>query len=829
MQFINSENRMKRKSVNNQEIKSDHLKTDRVDFVTREKLLEGVANNLPGLVFQLTVNIDGTYAFPFIGDQAGKILGLPPETTDFYHWFVDHIPSEEKKQFLDSVYLAISSQKPWVYEGRFNKPDGLTIFFRGQSTPITDNGVIIYNGIIFDITTSRQQEDSYIEKQATLQAILDNPLVAVILADKEGRIVEWNQVFTRYTGLSKEEVKNLTVWELPNQLIPQQDKELVKKQIEEKYRKSFETGILQFPPTGIFPMEMPDGQKLTVQQHMFMINTRKGLFWGALILDITEQEKARQSLADSEMVYKAIFNQSPNEISLSKLNGEIIDVNEKFCQVMGLKRENVLGKTSQGLGRFTEEQIKEMRSVYEKTGGEVDFFEITSQINGVERTVLLNGRTINLHDQPVALTVITDISDRKKAEEKVKLQLQKIQGLRDIDLCIIQGAELRNTLQVILQHAVKTLNVDSACLSLFKQGTHDISEYLIEGDNLVGWDQLDFSERPGWKAIEAGKTIVSSCKELDAVFFKKNSLKASCATPIFINGVIKGVMEVFLQQDEVIQENDWFDYFETLVDQVVIAISHSELIEEQKKNEIQIRQNNAELEIKVRDRTAALSVAIQELEAFTYSVSHDLRSPLRTMAGFASILLEEYKNKIDDQGLHYLTSIKEASGRMDQLIIDLLNLSRITRIDFIVEKVNLSNLVSEAMTEIIKANDHRNVKLLIEPDIEVYCCNSLIKIAITNLLENAYKFTRKKEVTQIEFGMQESGDSKVYYIRDNGAGFSMKFISHLFEPFHRLHEANEFPGTGIGLTIVQRVIKRHGGEIWPESEVNNGTTFYFTL
>ena len=820
---------MKQKRIINQENTSYHSRTDRSDFISREEFIMGVANNLPGLVFQLIVNRDGTYAFPFVGDQAGKILGLPPETTDFFKWFVEHVPPEEKNQFLDSVNLAISRQKPWDYEGRFIKPDGLTIYFRGQSTPIDNDGIVTFNGIIFDITTSRQQEDSYIEKQATLQAILDNPLVAVILADKEGRIVEWNQVFTRYTGLSKEEVQNLTVWDLPNQMIPDQEKGFIKKQIEEKYRKSFETGILQFPPTGIFPMEMPDGQRLTVQQHMFMINTRKGLFWGALIIDITEQEKARQSLSDSERVYKAIFNQSPNEISLSKMNGEIIDVNEKFCQVMGLKRDEVLGKTSQGLGRFTQEQIIEMRSVYEKTGGVVDFFEITSQINGIERTVLLNGRTINLHDQLVALTVITDISDRKKTEEKVRLQLQKIQGLRDIDLCIIEGAELGYTLQVILQHAVKTLNVDSAYLSLFKQGTYDISESLFEGDRLAGWEELDFSERPGLKAIEFGKTIVLSSKELDAVFYKKNSLKASCATPIIINGVIKGVMEVFLRQDEVIQENDWFDYFETLVDQVVIAISHSELIEEQKKNEIQIRQNNAELEIKVRDRTAALSVANQELEAFTYSVSHDLRSPLRTMAGFASILLEEYQNKIDGQGLHYLSSIKEASGKMDQLIIDLLNLSRITRIDFIVENVNLSNMVSEAMSEIIKESDHRTVKLIIEPNIEANCCKSLMKIALTNLLENAYKFTKNREKTIIEFGMQESRNKKVLFVRDNGAGFSMKFISHLFEPFHRLHETNEFPGTGIGLTIVQRVIKRHGGEIWPESEEGKGTTFYFTL
>ncbi len=253
------------------------------------------------------------------------------------------------------------------------------------------------------------------------------------------------------------------------------------------------------------------------------------------------------------------------------------------------------------------------------------------------------------------------------------------------------------------------------------------------------------------------------------------------------------------------------------------------VLEDQKKVEDKIRLLNIDLEQRVLDRTAQLEAANQELEAFSYSVSHDLRAPLRALDGFSSALMMDYKDQLNDQGVHYLNRIKDASKRMGQLIEDLLNLSRVTRQDFSRTKVNLSEMVNTICGELQERESNRKIKLEIEEGIFVMADFKLIKIAMENLLQNAFKFTGKLDQAIIRFGVKKSDNKKIYFISDNGVGFNMAYAEKLFSPFQRLHGMNEFPGTGIGLVTVQRIITRHGGRIWPEAIENQGVTFYFTM
>ena len=253
------------------------------------------------------------------------------------------------------------------------------------------------------------------------------------------------------------------------------------------------------------------------------------------------------------------------------------------------------------------------------------------------------------------------------------------------------------------------------------------------------------------------------------------------------------------------------------------------VIEDQKLAEEQIQNLNQELELRVRQRTAELQVANQELEAFSYSVSHDLRSPLRAMDGFSSALLSSYTEKLDSQGKHYLERIQEASQRMGMLINDLLNLSRVTRSEFKREKVNLSVLAKDIADELLKDDKTNRVEFEIQEDLITEGDSQLLRIVFDNLFNNALKFSSQKEKAEIQFGMKEENGEKVYYVRDNGVGFDMMYASKLFSPFQRLHGITEFPGTGIGLVTVQRIINRHGGRIWPKAELGRGATFYFTL
>jgi PAS domain S-box-containing protein len=253
------------------------------------------------------------------------------------------------------------------------------------------------------------------------------------------------------------------------------------------------------------------------------------------------------------------------------------------------------------------------------------------------------------------------------------------------------------------------------------------------------------------------------------------------------------------------------------------------LVEDQKEAEEKIRQFNSELEQRVQDRTAQLEAANHELEAFAYSVSHDLRAPLRALDGFSEILMADYPDRLDEQGKHYLTRIQGASRRMGQLIEDLLNLSRITRREINLSRMDLSLIAQQIADELQAQSPERQVQFEITPNLMVRADANLMKIALENLLRNAFKFTNKREAAHIQFGMLEQPGASVYFVRDDGAGFDMAFVDKLFLPFQRLHGALEYPGTGIGLTIVQRVITRHGGRIWAEAVENQGATFYFTL
>jgi len=253
------------------------------------------------------------------------------------------------------------------------------------------------------------------------------------------------------------------------------------------------------------------------------------------------------------------------------------------------------------------------------------------------------------------------------------------------------------------------------------------------------------------------------------------------------------------------------------------------VVEDQRAAQEKVEQLNRELEQRVQDRTAQLETANKELEAFAYSVSHDLRAPLRALDGFSGLLLADYSQHLDEQGQHYLARIQEASRRMGQLIEDLLNLSRVTRQEMKREAVDLSQIAKQIAENLVGADPQRQVEFDIAPDLLVQADANLMKIALENLLGNAYKFTGQCTQAQIKFGMDEQNGSKVYFVRDNGAGFDMAYADKLFIPFQRLHSNNEFPGTGIGLVTVKRIISRHGGEIWPESELKKGTTFYFTL
>lgn len=248
-------------------------------------------------------------------------------------------------------------------------------------------------------------------------------------------------------------------------------------------------------------------------------------------------------------------------------------------------------------------------------------------------------------------------------------------------------------------------------------------------------------------------------------------------------------------------------------------------ITERKRSEQQIRSLNEDL----RQRAADLEASNKELEAFSYSVSHDLRAPLRAIDGFSSALLKHYLESLDEKAQDYLQRVRAASQRMAQLIDDILGLSRATRAEMHMQPVDLSEMSLDILSDLRKTQPDRQAEIEVQPGLTVNGDPHLVRIAMNNLLGNAWKFTSKREVARIEVGAIEQNGERVYFVRDNGAGFSLAYADKLFSPFQRLHSESEFPGTGIGLALVQRILRRHRGRIWAESEEEKGATFFFTL
>ncbi len=242
------------------------------------------------------------------------------------------------------------------------------------------------------------------------------------------------------------------------------------------------------------------------------------------------------------------------------------------------------------------------------------------------------------------------------------------------------------------------------------------------------------------------------------------------------------------------------------------------------------RQNlNHELELRVAARTEQLLQANQELEAFSYSVSHDLRAPLRSIDGFSKALAQECAQDLNGNGVHYLDRIRNATSKMNQLINELLNLSRLNKSDMKRTVVDLSKLATAFIDQQKEQIQSREIVFEIQPDVMAYCDEGLMRIVFDNLLGNALKFTQKHDAARIRFGTIREADRNVFFVRDDGAGFDIAYADKLFGVFQRLHRLDEFEGNGIGLAIVQRVIHRHGGSIWAESQIEQGATFYFTL
>lgn len=386
------------------------------------------------------------------------------------------------------------------------------------------------------------------------------------------------------------------------------------------------------------------------------------------------------------------------------------------------------------------------------------------------------------------------------------------EGLREFLRAASAAAQLPDTddvLAALSAGTARTLGVTIAAAGI--RGREPETLHIVTAEGVAHDAALDVPV--GGRAMRLGHAIVEAPR-VEAVWAK--GMGIALAAPVIIGTDSIGFISAFAPRRSLFLEDD-VALLQLLADQAAVVLQNRRFNDD-------LRSTHGELERRLQE----LNAVNQELSAFAYSVSHDLRAPLRSIDGFSAALLDRHQSQLDETGKRYLGFVRESSVEMGQLIDDLLRLSLVTRSEMHREDIDLSAAAEEVVAKLRRSEPTRVVKVQIEPAMTSVGDRALVHAALENLLGNAWKFTSKRSVAEIAFGRVEKG-RQTFFVRDNGAGFDMRYAGKLFGAFQRLHARDEFPGTGIGLATVQRVVRRHGGEVWATSEPERGTTFYFTL
>lgn len=493
---------------------------------------------------------------------------------------------------------------------------------------------------------------------------------------------------------------------------------------------------------------------------------------------------ATESIRVSELRYRRVFEAAQDGILvLDAVTLEITDVNPFMLTLLGYSREEFLGKELWEIGLFGDKGASQAAIHELQDTGYLRYEDLPMETrNGKKRDVELVSNVYDEGGRQVIQCNIRDITKRR-SEEVIRERLAAIVKWSDDAI-----------MSTDLEGVITTWN--SAAEKMFGYAPADILgkqlSLLIPADR-------DGEERKILDMIMQGKTL----KHFETQRIGKHAR----------------IIDVTLTISPILNDDG----------DIVGASKIARDISELKRAINEIRQLNANLEQRVTDRTSQLEAANKELESFSYSVSHDLRAPLRHINGFSGALLEDYADKLDETGKGYLRQVCEASQEMAELIDDVLELARVTRTKLIPETVDLSEMANSIMADLRSGVPKRAISVTIKDGLSARGDKALLHILLTNLLGNAWKFTSKTKNAEITFDEQPNEGKTVFFVRDNGAGFDMKFSDKLFGAFQRLHGANEFEGTGIGLATVQRVINRHGGRVWAEGAIDAGATFYFML
>jgi len=635
-----------------------------------------------------------------------------------------------------------------------------------------------YTVILRDITERRRDE----EAKELLAAIVDSSSDSIIGHNLNGIVTSWNSGAEQMFGYSASEMIGQSI----TRIIPTD-------------RQSDEDRILSLIRRGerVEHIETvrvtKSGAQVAVSVSVSPIKDASGQITGAskVARNITERKQTEAALRESEELFSAAFRSSPVAIAISRRRDLVsVEVNDSFLRLFECTREDIRGHTLMGAWLLDQKTVESLRARLSASGSVLNEEVEARTLTGRTLHVCISIKVIQLHGEECALSIMFDITERKRAEGELRASEQRMRLATE------------TTAVGIWEWNVITNQIrwDAQMFRIYGVAPAD--------DGFVPYTA--WSERVVPEELREQEALMNDTLARRGRGFRFFNIRRAG------DNEIRHIHAVETVRTNEHGEAEWM-------------VGTNLDITERKKTDEDLLKLNTNLEQRVVERTAQLEAANKELEAFSYSVSHDLRAPLRAMDGFSLALLEDYGPQLQGDGQRYVQIIRNSAQRMGVLIDDLLNFSRLSRVPLNKRTIDTNQLVQSALDELQASLEGRRIDLRIGELPASLGDPALLKQVWVNLLSNAFKYTQKREAAVVEVGFTSEHGRNVYFVRDNGTGFDMRYAHKLFGVFQRLHRAEDFPGTGVGLAIVQRVIHRHGGSISAQAAPDQGATFSFTL